>query len=185
MDFDSLIEADSLKVREVGRNEFGELVDSVISVVGKLPQLDYAKLHQELRDSPYLHIKISEDPSLDELSKAVLKVQMAKDRVAQILLDAERNAKIMKHYAKALYTAWVRLSGDSSQDKRESDASTRVWDFSGLAAEAEALQNAAKSVLDNLKDKWDTISRSVFITELRWKMGEVGGNTPFDRLTKK
>lgn len=170
------------QVREIGRGEFQQLVDSIHSVMKTLPNLDYDLLHTELRESEYLQIPISADPSLDELSSAAVKVQAAKDRVSQIMLDAERNSKIMKHYSKALYTAWIRLSGDGSQDRRESDATTRTWDFSGEAAEADALYGACRSVLDNLKDKWDTISRNVSIIELRLKLGEWGGNNPTNRV---
>lgn len=170
------------QVREIGRGEFQQLVDSIHSVMKTLPNLDYDALHTELRESEYLQIPISADPSLDELSSAAVKVQAAKDRVSQIMLDAERNSKIMKHYSKALYTAWIRLSGDGSQDRRESDATTRTWDFSGEAAEADALYGACRSVLDNLKDKWDTISRNVSIIELRLKLGEWGGHNPTNRI---
>lgn len=170
------------QIREIGRGEFQQLVDSIHSVMKSLPDLDYDALHTELRDSDYLHIPISADPSLDELSAAAVKVQSAKDRVSQIMLDAERNSKIMKHYSKAIYAAWIRLSGDGSQDRRESDATTRTWDFAGEAAEADALYGACRSVLDNLKDKWDTISRNVSIIELRLKLGEWGGSNPTDRL---
>lgn len=170
------------QIREIGRDEFQQLVDSIHVVLGSLPSLDYNALHTEMRESDYLHIPISADPSLDELSSAALKVQIAKDRVSQILLDAERNYKILKHYSKALYVAWMRLSGDASQDRRESDATTRTWDFAGEAAQAEALFLSAKAVLENLKDKWDTISRSVSIIELHLKLGEFGGKNPTDRI---
>ncbi|MCK9435339.1 MAG: hypothetical protein M0R32_11160 [Candidatus Cloacimonetes bacterium] len=170
------------QIREIGRSEFQQLVDSIHSVMRTLPKLDYDALHDELRESEYLQIIIPEDPSLNQLSSAAVKVQAAKDRVSQIMLDAERNSKILKHYSKAIYSAWLRLSGDGSQDRRESDATTRTWDFAGEAAEAEALFSACKSVLDNLKDKWDTISRNVSIVELRIKLGEWGGNNPTDRV---
>ena len=173
------------EIKEIGRDEFQQLVDSIHAVMKSLPSLDYDRLHTELRESSYLQIRISEDPSLTELGEAVLKIQAAKDRVAQILLDAERTSKILKHYSKAIYTAWIRLSGEGSQDRRESDAVTRTWDFSGEAIEAEALYNAAKTILDNLKDKWDTISRSVFIIELKLKLGELGGNGPMDRVNRR
>lgn len=173
------------KIKEIGRDEFQQLVDSIHAVMKSLPSLDYDRLHTELRESSYLQIRISEDPSLTELGEAVLKIQAAKDRVAQILLDAERTSKILKYYSKAIYTAWIRLSGEGSQDRRESDAVTRTWDFSGEAIEAEALYNAAKTILDNLKDKWDTISRSVFIIELKLKLGELGGNGPMDRVNRR
>lgn len=170
------------QIREIGRNEFHELVDCIHRAISSLPNLNYDELHTELRESDYLHIPISADPSLDELSAAALKVQTAKDRVGQILLDAERNYKILKHYSKAIYIAWIRLSGDASQDRRESDATTRTWDFAGEAAQAETLYSASRAVLDNLKDKWDTISRNVSIIELRLKLGEIGGHNPTDRI---
>jgi hypothetical protein len=170
------------QIREIGRDEFGQLVTSIHDVMESLPKLDYDSLHTELRDSEYLHIPLSASPELEELSAAAVKVQVAKDRVAQILLDSERHYKIMKHFSKAIYTAWMRLSGDSSQDRRESDATTRTWDFSAEAVQSEALYGAARSVLDNLKDKWDTISRSVSIIELRLKLGEFGHNNPTDRI---
>lgn len=172
------------QIREIGRDEFHELVDSIHRVISSLPNLNYDELHTELRESDYLHIPISADPSLDELSAAALKVQTAKDRVGQILLDAERNFKILKHYSKAIYIAWIRLSGDSSQDRRESDATTRTWDFAGEAVQAETLYSASRAVLDNLKDKWDTISRNVSIIELRLKLGEIGGHNPTDRISE-
>ena len=170
------------QIREIGRSEFQELVDNIHKAMASLPNLNYDELHTELRESDYLHIPISADPSLDELSAAALKVQTAKDRVGQILLDAERNYKILKHYSKAIYIAWIRLSGDASQDRRESYATTRTWDFAGEAAQAETLYSASRAVLDNLKDKWDTISRNVSIIELRLKLGEFGGHNPTDRI---
>lgn len=170
------------ELREIGRDEFQELVDSIHSVMKSRPRLDYESLYSELRNATYLEIPIPEDPSLDQLAEAVIKVQIAKDRISQILLDADIHCKRMKHYSKALYTAWIRLSGESSQDRRESDAVTRTWDFAGEAVEAEALYSAARSVLDNLKDKWDTISRSVYVIELKLKLGEFGGRNPTDKF---
>lgn len=129
--------------------------------------VDYETVYAEL---PKLTVRLEEDPSLQQLSLEMQKVQAAKDRVAELLKHAVRNALLHKRVGEVLLKGWNRFSNEKSSDKREGEAMIKLSQFIEAEIEAESFYRTISGVMKNLDSQHEAVSRQISCLSLTLKL---------------
>jgi len=163
-----------------------ESVDDFQRIVDKSSQLlvslgpaeeDYSKTYDELRN---LNVVVSPNPSLQQISVEIQKVQSAKDRVSQILVDVHRNFIVRKRVCELLREGWSAFSNQTSAEKRKGESFLKMRQFIESASEAESLYKATAHIMKNLDSKHESLSRQVTVYNLALKLNDFSSGS-FDR----
>ena len=156
-------------------DDFRRIAERVKNLVSALKGLDYDLLHKELRD---LNIPSSSNPTLQKINEEIQRIQVARDRVSEIYMDASRNYLIRKRACDLLTEGWYRFSAQASSDKRKAEALLIMSQYIESSIESESLFKAAQQVMKNLDDKHESASRQVTVFQLLLKMRDFGRGTP-------
>jgi len=155
--------------------EYSRVVENAQGMLGELKPLDYSALRMELRK---LNFSMSENPSLQQLNLEIQKIQAAKDRLTEIMMDATNDYIMRQRIADVLLEGWQKYSTDSSADKRKADATTKFSQFITTAAKAEAFYKTVSQVLKNVDSKHEAASRRVTCFSLALKLRDISRGTP-------
>lgn len=174
------MEAKQLTIETVNvLEDFKNIVEKANIMLGKLKPMDKNDVYQEIR---ILNVPVSKAPSVQEINDEMMRVQAAKDRVSDILIDAHTNFIITKRIHELLLDGWSIFSDQSSADRRRGEAGLKMYQFAEMAAETEAIYKATSHVLKNLESKHDMLSRQVTIFTVLLKLDPSGNfNTYGDR----
>lgn len=156
-------------------DEYNLLVERGQSMLSQLKPLDYSVLRGELKE---LNFTLSESPSLQQLNFEIQRIQGAKDRVTEILMDATNDNLMRGRICDILTEGWARFSSESSADKRKADASVRFSQFLMMAVEAESFYKTVVHVMKNLDYKHESASRRVTCFNLTLKLRDIRRGTP-------
>ena len=160
-------------------DDFQRIVDKSTGIFQSLRPLeeDYSHIYDELR---MLNIAISPNPSLQQISIEIQKVQSAKDRVSQILVDANRNYIVRKRVCELLREGWSTFSNQTTAEKRKGESFLKMHQFIESASEAESLYKATAHIMKNLDDKQESLTRQVTVNGLAIKLNDFSSGS-FDR----
>jgi len=160
-------------------DDFQRIVDKSTGIFQSLRPLEdnYSHIYDELRT---LNIAISPNPSLQQISVEIQRVQSAKDRVSQILVDANRNYIVRKRVCELLREGWMTFSSQSTAEKRKGESFLKMHQFIESASEAESLYKATAHVMKNLDDKQESLTRQVTVNGLAIKLNDFSSGS-FDR----
>jgi hypothetical protein len=160
-------------------DDFQRIVDKSTDLLKSLHPVeeDYSNVYNELRN---LNISISPNPSLQQISVEIQKVQSAKDRTSQILVDVHRNFIVRKRVCELLREGWSTFSTQTSAEKRKGESFLKMRQFIESASEAESLYKATAHIMKNLDDKHESLSRQVTVYNLALKLNDFSSGS-FDR----
>lgn len=161
--------------RITNADEYNRVVDRANGMLARLKPMDYDALKLELRQ---LNFSMSESPSLQQLNMEIQKIQAAKDRITEIMMDATSDFIMKTRLCDVLVEGWQRYSSESSADKRKADAAVRFSQFVMMSAEAEAFYKTVMHVLKNLDFKHESASRRVTCFSLTLKLRDISRGTP-------
>jgi len=152
---------------------FDQLEERCRGIINTLPFSNKAK-YDEMR----LHVTRSqvgfvEDPSPQELSKQLGKIQIFKDNIIEIFADAHTDYIARKRIFELLVDAFAVISEQKSSDKRKGEATLRLAEFGLAVNEAEAFYTFCKQIVDNLESQHKTVSRRITCKELQIHLGEL------------
>ena len=165
--------SDVPKVESVSTaDDYARIAEAMSQRIAALPPTDYDKLYVELSQ---LNVKVSDDPSLQNLSNELQRIQGAKDRAAEIVNNAIQNFFVRKRITEILQKGWIRFSDAGSADKREAEAMLKLSQFIVAAAEAESFYRAALQILENLDSQHEIVSRRISCYNLALKLRDLRG----------
>lgn len=147
--------------------DFKKILDKANVMIGRLKRMDRKEIYDEIR---LLNVSISENPSLQQINVEISKVQAAKDRLSEILINAHSNFIILKRICELLTDGWTVFSDKNSAEKRKGEAGLKMYQFAELSSESEAIYKAAAHILKNLDSKQETLSRQVTVFALLLKL---------------
>lgn len=151
--------------------EFLSMVEDIRRCYSNLPNINYSKMYSELSD---LAVPSCPTPTLQILNDEIQKVQAAKDRLAEIMIDVIKASAFKKRAVDILESAWSKYSNEGSADKRKGDTAFRMSAFSLDYAEIESLYRACLHILKNLDSLHDSLSRRITIIQLQLKLNDTG-----------
>jgi len=159
--------------------DFQKIVDKSTAIFQSLRPLEenYSQIYDELRT---LNIAISPNPSLQQISVEIQRVQSAKDRVAQIIVDANRNYIVRKRVCELLREGWPTFSNQTTAEKRKGESFLKMHQFIESASEAESLFKATAHIMKNLDDKQESLTRQVTVNGQAIKLNDFSSGS-FDR----
>jgi len=157
----------------MGDRSFEDLKIRADAILRALPLNveDYDALREEART--FLQMP-RPAPTLAGLSDEIEQVQAARDRVTDMLIDAQRNYLVRKEIADELKDAYMVVSVASSQDRRKADASIQLGDLRFETAEAEGFMKGLMGIARNLESRQEAASRRITCLQLAMKLGDVG-----------
>lgn len=147
--------------------DFKKILDKANSMIGRLKRMDRKEIYEEIR---VLNVHVSENPSLQQINVEISKVQAAKDRLSEILVNAHSNFIISKRIFELLTGGWTVFSDKNSAEKRKGEAELKMYQFAEFMSESEAIYKATSHILKNLDSKQETLSRQVTVFALLLKL---------------
>lgn len=161
-----------------------KMVNRIKAQYAFYPKLDYDKIYAEVTE---LSIKSSPTPTLQVLNDELHRVQSAKDRLSEILIDVIKCYNFKKRAVDILKDSWGKFTDEKNTEGRKGDATFRLSDFLADFAETEALSKTCDHILKNLDSLHDSLSRRITIWQLIIKLRDIGrGGMPdhdYDRST--
>jgi hypothetical protein len=148
---------------------FQRIVSSMSARLALLPHMAYDDLYAELSQ---LSVSMTPNPTLESMTNDLMRIQMSKDRICEILKDAIVNHHMHKRVSDILVKGWQKFSSEKSKDTREADAMMRMSQFLMAAGEAESFFKTACGIQANLHSQYDTISRQITCFNMMMKIGE-------------
>jgi len=160
--------------------DFDNIVGNCNNILSTLKPLecDYGNVYNELK---VLNVSVSPNPTLQEITSDIQKVQSAKDRVSEILLEVHRNFLVRKRICELLREGWVSFSSHNSAEKRRGEAFLKLSNFINSATEAESLYKSTSHIMKNLDSKQENLSRQVTIMSLALKLNDFGSSGDFTK----
>jgi hypothetical protein len=165
-------------------DEYKKMVERIQFQYYVLPTLDYEAIYNEMS---ILSVKSAPTPTLQVLSDELHRVQSAKDRLSEMLIDIIKCYNFKKRAVDILKDAWGKFSSEKNTESRKGDATFRISEFLTDFAETEALAKSCDHVFKNLDSLHDNLSRRITVWQLIIKLRDVGrGALPdfdFDKVS--
>jgi hypothetical protein len=149
--------------------EYLRIVNRINAQYALLPVLDNDLIYKEISD---LTIRSSPTPTLEVLNDELHKVQSAKDRLSEILINVIKAYNFKKRAVDILKDAWGKFCSEKNAESRKGDASFRLSFFLIDFAETESLFKSCDHILRNLDSLQDNLSRRITIWQLILKLRE-------------
>jgi len=163
--------------------QYLKMVNRVKIRYAQLPKLDHYAIEKELAE---LSIESSPTPTLQVLNDELYKVQSAKDRLANIVIEVTKCYSIKNRMVDILRDAWGKFSSEKNAESRKGDAAFRLSNFSIDFAEVEGLMKACNHVLRNLDSMQERLSRTITVYQNILKLRDMGrGGLPDYDFEKK
>ena len=135
-----------------------------------LPYLNRDRLREEMAS---MHVDIYVEPTTFNINEGLAKSQMYRERLASILVLAERECNVRAKVLEMLVMASGVMSKASSADKRKGEAIMHyATQFIYLEA-ANTFRDEVKTYLDNMKATSETISRQASVIQAQITLGEI------------
>lgn len=150
-------------------SDYITMVDRIKVQYRLLPSLDYDAIYREVAE---LSIKSSPTPTMEVLMDELHKVQAAKDRLAEILIDVIKCYNFKKRAVDILKDSWGKFTSEKNTEGRKGDATFRLSHFLTDFSRTEALCKACDHIFKNLDGLQDNLSRRITIWQLLLKVRE-------------
>jgi hypothetical protein len=164
--------------------DYIKIVNRVKYQYSILPNLNYNKIYEEISD---LTVQSNPTPTLEVLSDELFRVQAAKDRLSDILVDVIKCYNFKKRIVDILKDSWGKFTSEKNTEGRKADASFRLSNFLIDFSRTEALCKTCDHILKNLDGLQDNLSRRITIWQLLLKVREGRMSLPdydFDKEAK-
>lgn len=153
--------------------DYIKMVDRIRIQYALLPTLNYDAIYKELAE---LSIKSSPTPTLQVLNDELYKVQSAKDRLSEIVMDVIKCYNFKNRAVDILRESWGRFTTEKNTEGRKGDSAYRLSNFSIDFALVESLSKACNHILKNLDSLHDNLSRRITVFQLIMKLRDIGRN---------
>ena len=151
--------------------EFLELITRVKTQYDNLPLLDYDSMYKEMTD---LTVRSCPTPTLQIINQELQKVQAAKERLSEIMVDIIKCHSLKKRIVDILSESWGNFSSEKSADKRKGDSVFRLSDFDMDFGRVDASLRVATQISRNLESLQENLSRRITIFQLQLKLHDIG-----------
>lgn len=151
--------------------EFLDMTERLRAAYKLLPKINYELIYKELED---LSIQSSPAPTLQVLNDELYKIQAAKDRLSEILIDVIKCYNYKNRVIDILQDSWGKFTSEKNTEGRKGDAAYRISNFLADFAEIEALSKVCNHILKNLDSVHDNLSRRITIWQMILKLRDVG-----------
>ena len=163
--------------------QYLRMVNRIKLSYAQLPVLDHYAIEKELAQ---LSFESSPTPTLQVLNDELYKVQSAKDRLADIVIEVNKCFTIKNRMVDILKDAWGKFSSEKNAESRKGDAAFRLSNFSIDFAEVEALMKTCNHVFKNLDSMQERLSRTITVYQNILKLRDIGrGGLPDYNFEKK
>lgn len=163
--------------------QYLKMVSRIKLRYAQLPVLDHYAIEKELSE---LSFESSPTPTLQVLNDELYKVQSAKDRLADIVIEVNKCYSIKNRMVDILKDAWGKFSSEKNAESRKGDAAFRLSNFSIDFAEVEALMKTCNHVFKNLDSMQERLSRTITVYQNILKLRDMGrGGLPDYNFEKK
>jgi len=152
--------------------EYQETVNRVLSIYAMLPKLEYDKLYTEIKQN--LTIQSEPTPDAQSINQLLERIQAAKDRLSQILIDVIQCHNFKKRAVDVLRDTWNKFSTAKSADQRKSEADNIVVNFEIDLGYTENLYKTCDHVFKSLESLHDNVSRRITIMQVCLKYSDMG-----------
>ena len=153
-----------------GNCTYNDLEDIAKEMLSSIPKLDRKALRKEMGE---MHVDVFTDPTTANINEGLALVQGYKERLAGILVLAQREYQVRAKVFDMLMSACMVVSKQSSADKRKGEAVMRYPHQLIHLEAAETFMTEVKQFLDNMKAVGETISRQVSVLQLQLSIGEI------------
>lgn len=164
--------------------EYVRVVNRIKIQYDLLPKLNYNAIYEELGA---LTIKANPTPTLEVLSDELFRVQAAKDRLSEILLDVIKCYNFKKRAVDILKDSWGKFTLEKNTEGRKGDSTFRLSHFLTDFSATEALCKSCDHIFKNLDGLQDNLSRRITIWQMLLKVREGRMSLPdydFDKEAK-
>lgn len=164
--------------------DYIKIVNRVKAQYNLLPNLNYSKIYQEISE---LTVQSNPTPTLEVLGDELFRVQAAKDRLSDILVDVIKCYNFKKRAVDILKDSWGKFTSEKNTEGRKGDASFRLSHFLTDFSRTEALCKTCDHIFKNLDGLQDNLSRRITIWQLLLKVREGRMSLPdydFDKEAK-
>lgn len=149
--------------------EYLRMAERVKTQYKLLPSLNYEAIYREISN---LTVQSIPTPTLEVLSDELHKVQAAKDRLSEILIDVIKCYNFKKRAVDILKDSWGKFTSEKNTEGRKGDATFRLSFFMIDFSKTESLSKACDHILKNLDSLQDNLSRRITIWQLLLKLRE-------------
>ncbi len=150
-----------------------QLEKKVDEIFNNLPPIDKAALRKEMYN---MTLTVPENPTTFEVNEGLAKSQAYRDRLAEILSQAQQDYKVKKELIDMLFDAMNFVSKGSSADKRKGESTLRFAGPLLKLTSAEIFYQEVEFKANNMKNIFDAFSRQGSILALQVQLGEYKGN---------
>lgn len=166
-------------------NGIDEMENYAKQIVNSLPKIDRDAWREEMLN---MTVEISSVPTTASINQGLSLSQGYRERLSEMLLLAQREARIRRRCSDMLLDMVNSTSKASSADKRRAEY-TGKYPYMVIQTEiAETFVKEIEQVYNNMKSNTDALSRQVSIMQLQLSLGEIrgtgsnGGNTPAEEI---
>jgi hypothetical protein len=146
-------------------------------LVASLPAMDYNALKSEVR-AACKSVQISSNTMTpNDLAKDMETIQAARDRVVEILANAQENYTIRKDVAKMLTAAAKKNSAESSSDRREGDAAIKIAEYFLEQTKAESFYRYCETMYGGLDSQYASVSKRINCMQESVRINAYGGGS--------
>lgn len=153
-------------------SKYQETVENVLNTYSGLPKIDYDKIYKEIKQN--LSIKSEPTPDAQSINQLLERIQAAKDRLSEILVDVIRSYNFKKRTVDILRETWMNFSTEKTVDKRKAESHHVVSNFEMDLACVENLFKVCVHVFKNLEGLHDSVSRRITIMQVCLKYSDMG-----------
>jgi len=153
--------------------ELKALCDSKLKLLA-MNSKEYQRLRDEIKSIVDALPPISDCQSINDLSNSISQIQAAKDRVVNIVHEAQNNNSVRKAIADVIETSAISISTESSADRRKGYAAMKTAEYAISGAEADGFMRYCLGMMKNLDSRHDSISRRITCIQMTIKIGDGG-----------
>ncbi len=146
-------------------------------MLASLSTLDYKSLKMEIRGA-CREVRISSNTMTpNDLSKDMELIQAGRDRIIEIIADAQENSMVRKDVAKLMTAAAKKNSSESSSDRRDGDAVIKVTEYILGHTEAESFYKYCEIMYAGLTNKYNAVGKRIACMQESVRINTFGGGS--------
>jgi len=146
-------------------------------LIASLQKMDYDALKSEVK-AACKSVRISSNTMTpNDLSRDMETIQAARDRVVEILANAQENYTVKRDVAKILAAAAKKNSAESSSDRRDGDAAIKIAEYVLEQTKAESFYKYCETMYGGLDSQYASVSKRIACMQESVRINMYGGGS--------
>lgn len=147
-----------------------DIQDMAKEMLETIPKLDRNKLREEM---DLMHVEVYPEPTTFNINEGLAKAQGYKERLAGILVQAQREYNVRNKVWDMLAAATNVMSKLSSADKRKGEAIMKYSAYFLQLEAAETFMEEVQMYMNNMKATGEAISRQASVLQSQIQLNEI------------